>query len=293
MIATHIEAFPSGLSDDQVAFFDREYLSSFGRILTDEELFSLRFAYERIWEAQPAPPQKKDSQIPGHLSLTMEAFSHESPFTLLIGNDYILKMASHVLHASPEDLVYVGGYLHWQRLQNDWNYEDWFWDGWHVDAKPSLDPLTHVNVWVYLDDCTRNEGATQALVGSCEKQRENIKAGKTATEVHEENSVHKGIREMLDAVGTDPDKGTWAEAPAGGGFMWSSFLWHRITPNHSGVRRRLLTLEYDVRQNGAERSTNGSRASGTLLKERSSVEQRRQMAEMLPVDKRYLIDINE
>ncbi len=291
MIATHIDAHPKALTEEQVEFFNHEYVSTFGRILTDEELSALRFAYERVWADHLVPPDREESAIPGHPSVTMEEFYHETPFTELVANDNILMLASQVLRVKPTDLVYVGGYLHWQRLQLDWNYSDWFWDGWHVDWQPNLHPLTHVNVWVYLDDCTREEGATQVLLGSCEKMRENLRAGLTEQDQWAENSVHTGIREMMDTVGDDPEKGTWGEAPAGGGTLWTSYLWHRIAPNHSGVRRRLVTLEYDIRGVGDDLPPNGTRVPVSLIDERMTQEQRREMAGMLPEDKRYLIPV--
>ena len=88
------------------------------------------------------------------------------------------------------------------------------------------------------------------------------------------------IEKLIDSVGTDPEKGSWAEAPAGGGFIWGGFLWHRISPNRSGKNRTLVTYEYELRSPGKE----------SAFKEQVSAEQKQAMMEWLPENRHHLID---
>jgi hypothetical protein len=281
MIETVIGDYPERISDDQVQFVDQESFLNFGKVLTDDETIEGRFAYSRVWLANPLSKEACSSDgIPGHPSMTMEKFLHEEAFARIIGNDHVLKIAAAVLDTPPEDLVYVSGYIHRQLLARQWEYSDWFWDGWHTDAQPSMDPLTHCNLWIYFNDCTREEGVTQALKGSVPLMRENLRAGKPIKDRWEEGGTADGIQALIEEVGDNPDKGTWAQAPAGGGFAWGGGLWHRIAPNRSGINRQLVTYEYEPRDNIQKDD----------WKTKTTAEQRASIIEMLPPEKRYLLE---
>ncbi|MDP6114814.1 MAG: phytanoyl-CoA dioxygenase family protein [Planctomycetota bacterium] len=281
MIETIIGDYPTEITQQQVDFIDRENFYTFGKILTDDEIIEGRFAYARVWEANPlAEEQRAGDGVPGHPSMKIESYCHEPALAKLIANEYILRIASAALHTPVDELVYVDGYMHRQRLYARWDYCDWSWDGWHLDGAPNIDPLTHCNVWMYFNDCTRDEGVTQALLGGCEKQRENIRAGYPDGDRWEPGNIQDGIQAMIDEVGHDPDKGTWAVAPAGGGLAWGGFLWHRIAPNRSGINRTLVTYEY------APRSADHK----TEFKDRTTAELRESILPMLPDDKHYLLD---
>ena len=281
MIKTVIGEYPEKVSADQIEFMDRENFLTFGKVLSDEELIDGRFAYSRVWEAHPlTEEQTQGDGIPGHPSMMMEKYCHEEALMRVLGNDYILRIASAVLHVPVEELVYIAGYTHRQRVVTRWDYSDWYWDGWHADGAPTLDPLTHCNIWIYFNDCTREEGVTQALAGSVQTMRENLRAGKPQKDRWEEGGTSDGIQALIDEVGDDPEKGTWAQAPAGGGFAWGGSLWHRIAPNRSGVNRQLVTYEYEPRDSIQKDD----------WKSKTTPEQRQAVAEMLPRDKRYLVD---
>ena len=274
MIKTLIGEYPDALSAEEVAFVHHENFGTFGRLLPDEELIAARFGYERMWEMHPyTPPQDADGKYaPGHRHLRLDEFLHEPDIMRLIANDYFLRIAGAILGVPETQLVYVAGYLHRQRCCKPWTYEDFGWPGWHQDAQPTLDLIDHINIWIYLDDCTRYEGVTQVLVGACELQRENLKA---------ERPLDTGLYDLQDAQDSLED-GTWAEAPAGGGAVWGSFLSHRISPNLSGKSRRLITFEY--------KRADDPNVDETMFWKDLSAEQRQTVTDFLPQDKRYLVE---
>jgi hypothetical protein len=281
MIETIIGNYFERLSDEEIAFMDRENFITFGKVLSHEEVIEARFAYSRVWEANPLPPaQTEGDGIPGHPSMTIEKYFHEEGLAKILANEHILHVASGVLHVPESELVFVGGYLHRQRVITRWDYSDWFWDGWHTDAQPTTDSLAHCNIWIYFNDCTREEGVTQALAGSVETMRDNLRAGKPQKDRWEEGGTADGIQALIESVGDDPEKGTWAQAPAGGGFAWGGPLWHRIAPNRSGVNRQLATYEYEPRDQIAKDD----------WKTKTTPEQREAVCAMLPPDKRYLVE---
>ncbi|MCJ8330212.1 MAG: phytanoyl-CoA dioxygenase family protein [Lentisphaeria bacterium] len=270
MIETTIGEYPDTISTEAVAHMDRENFLTYGKILTDQEIIDARFAYWRAFEQNPIAYQaRKNPGVPATQAMEVSFFCQEPNLMKLIGNDYMLRIASAALHTAVEDLVYVGGFLHRHRLNIQWEHEDWFWDGWHQDAKPVLDPLQHCNLWMYLADVTRMEGATQGLIGGCELQRENLRNDKDPNE---------GTREMLDYINEHPDEGTWAEAPCGGGFAWGGHLFHRVCPNRSGLNRTLVTYEY------APRDSEHKDMAQSLGQEKLDM-----IKAALPEDKHYLI----
>mgnify|MGYP001158180472 CR=1 FL=1 len=268
MIQTGISDFPDALTNEQIEFFQKEFFLTFGRLLTEEELIPLRFAYERAWEGNPLTQEDGGNAVPGHRSMPMLPQFDQPELAKLIANDRLLTLAAGALKTTVDRLEYVGGNLNRQRIQKPWTYEEFGWPGWHQDASPDLDSPKRLNVWLYLDDCTRDEGVTQALVGSCELQRENLRAGR---------APEQGI-DQLQQEQDLPEDGVWAEAPAGGGFTWTGFLVHRISPNLSGKARRLVTYAYGIQQEVESH-----------FRDNTTPDQRAQIADMLPPDKRYLV----
>ena len=263
--------FPREVTQEQSDFLQREGFIQFGRLLSEEELIPLRFAYERVWEANPLPEEQCDGKAaPGHRALSIEHFCHETELVRMISNEHFLCVAGAALQLPVEEIEFAGGYVHRQRCQRVWTYEDFGWPGWHKDGHPTFDPLSHINIWIYLDDCTKMDGVTQALLGSCEHQRQNLKDG------IEPDTGLDILQEEQDTL----KAGVFAEGPAGGGFCWSGFLVHRITPNRSGRPRRLITWEYRPK----------AKEDSSLFQDKTTREQRAVMAEMLPEDFRFLVD---
>lgn len=271
-IRTLLGDFPESLTDDQVAFANRENFLTLGRLVNEDALIAARFAFERIWEHHLfSPPENGQKYAPGHRHLRIKDFLHEPDLTRLIGNTHSLQVAAGMLGTEISDLRYVGGYLHRQRCSEPWTYEDFGWPGWHQDAEATLERNTHINIWIYLDDCTRYEGVTQVLAGSCEHERQNLR-----DKLHPQ----EGIDQMQLEQDTD-ETGTWAEAPAGGGVAWGGFLVHRISPNVSGKPRRLVTCEYQPASHAA--------INESFFHESTTPEERAAMRDVLPEDKRYLL----
>ncbi|MDA1137981.1 MAG: phytanoyl-CoA dioxygenase family protein [Planctomycetota bacterium] len=265
--------FPQEVTQDQCKFVQREGFIQFGRLLEDSDLIPLRFAYERVWEANPIEEEARANAAPGHRALSMEHFLDEPDIIRLIANEYFLRIVCAALARPPEEIEYAGGYIHRQRCQKAWDYEEFGWNGWHQDAQPSQAPLCHLNIWIYLDDCSKLDGVTQVLIGSCEQQRENLR---------KKRHPNDGINEMWGEQDS-LDTGFFAEGPAGGGFAWGGFLWHRITPNRTGRPRRLVTWEY--------RHKSVCESEGSLYREKTTPEQRSLIAESLPEDKRFLVAV--
>ena len=266
-----VSEYPRAVTDEERSFLAREHFLPFDRLLTQEELVKLRFAYERVWESNPLPPEERSKLVPGTRALTMDKFLHERDIASLIGNEYFVRIAEAALGTS--DIEYAGGYLHRQRLQGPWTFAQLGWPGWHQDGQATLEPLTHINIWVYLDDYTRLDGLTQVLLGSCETQRENLRAGR---KTDEGMAALKAEQDTLET-------GVFTEGPAGGGFAWSGFVVHRITPNLSGVGRRLVTFEYKVRQRGEN--------AKSLYREKTTREQRAAIAAHLAAERRSLVEL--
>ena len=264
--------FPDQVSQEEREFVRSEGFLQFGRLLHDSDLFPLRFAFERFWEANPIDPDAHGKgAMPGHRALSMEHFIDEPDIMRLMANEYFLRIASAALDRPPEELEYAGGYVNRQRCQEAWLYGDSNWNGWHQDAQPTDEPLCHLNIWIYLDDYSRLDGVTQVLLGGCDQQRENRLKG-----CHEND----GIGEMW-AEQDSLDTGVYAEGPAGGGFAWGGFVFHRITPNRTGRPRRLVTWEY--------RHKSVCESEGSIFREKTTTEQRAALADLLPEDKRFLV----
>ena len=266
-----VPAFPAAISDEQRRFLAEEQFLLMGRILSDRELVDLRFGYERIWESRPLTDDEKIWKVPGTRACSMEAFLEEPMIMSLIGNPYVLRMAEAALGTT--DIEYAGGYLHKHRLNRPWTWAELGWPGWHQDGKSSLDPLNHINVWIYLDDLTKYDGVTQVLLGSTPLQRENLRAGR------DPNTGYDALKAAQDTYET----GVYTPGPAGGGFAWSGSLVHRITPNQTGVGRRLVTYEFRTRQHGP--------TAKSLYRDKTTPEQRKKLAAILPADKRFLVDL--
>jgi hypothetical protein len=178
-----IPDFPATVPAACVAYFQREMFVLCGKLLDEAQLRQARFAYERVWEKQPMSDeelQNKAGQATGNRSVRANRWSHEAGLLGLIASPFVLGVAEAALGST--DLVWVGGFLHRQRLQGDWQYQDLGWNGWHKDAPAAVaaQPITHVNVWLYLDDCGPEDGVTQVMPGSVPRMRELLAAGENA-----------------------------------------------------------------------------------------------------------------
>lgn len=271
-LVPQVPAFPDSISKAHRQFLEDEQFLMLGRFLTDEELTELRFGYERVWENHPLPEADKIWKAPGTRALSMERFLPEAAIMKFIANPYVLRIAEAALGTS--DIEYAGGYLHRHRLNRPWTWAELGWPGWHQDGQATLDRLTHINVWIYLDDLTKYDGVTQVLLGSSPLQRENLRAGRPASTGYDE----------LKAAQDTYETGVFTAGPAGGGFAWSGFLVHRITSNQSGVGRRLVTYEFKTRQHGPK--------AKSLFRDKTTPEQRAELAAILPADKRFLVELD-
>lgn len=263
--------YPKVVSPEAKEFLAGEQFLPVGRLLSNDELIRARFAYERVWEANPLPEEERAKVVPGTRALTMDKFLHEPDLASILANEFVLRIAEAALGTG--DIEFAGGYLHRQRLQRPWEFKELGWPGWHQDGKASLDPLTHINVWIYLDTLDKHDGLTQVLLGSVPLQRENLRAGR------DPNTGMDALKAEQDGYET----GVFTAGVAGGGFAWSGSIVHRITPNRSGVGRRLITYEYKTRQRGEN--------AKSLFRDKTTPQQRSEIARSLPPDKRWLVQL--
>lgn len=233
MITTHIPDFAAQIDPLQQAQILEEGFLSFGCCLDPQQLAAARVAYEQTYERQLIGLEKLESRI--EYPCGLEAFCEEPALVSIIGNPSILAVARAALES--DAIEYTGGILRRTSfLQRDVHSIA----GWHPDqfqaegANHARDE--RVAIWVYLDDVTAAEGATQMVPGSCAIVRRNFLAGR---------EWPAGLEDLL-AQAERGENSTYAEAPAGGGMAFKSYVVHRATPNASGIPRRVMTIDFRV-----------------------------------------------
>lgn len=205
-----------------------------GQLIPLEDLVRARFAYERLWESNPLTESEQKEVVPGCRTLPLAAIESEPDLRALGDSLRVVELAQWLLDTPLVSIRSAHAFK--QRLQRRWDYNDLGSNHWHhdVDPRTACDPIRMISVWLYLDDVTREEGATQVLLTSVPEQRRLLETGWDPAE------VTRRARSTM----TDLSYGTWTDGPAGGGFVWSGSLVHRMTPNRSGVPRRLVTFEF-------------------------------------------------
>ena len=133
-------------------------------------------------------------------------------------------------------MIYSDGYMVYQTLTE--RIEQDATSGWHTDFEITgpVDRSTHINLWIYLDDVSAEEGCTQLVEGSVDLWNHNLAEGRP-------------VQEGIEARIHDTNQVRSSEAPAGGGLGFNGACFHRATPNRSGKRRRLISYEYDLASN--------------------------------------------
>lgn len=258
---THIPAFCAELDDTARRQILEEGYLSYGTCLTDSGLVDARIAYEQTCERHLAGADAAAGRI--EYACPLEEFCTSEALVSIIANPTILAIARAALEA--EEIEYTGGIL---RRTSFMQRDVHAIAGWHPDQfQAEGADHTHderVAIWVYLDDVTVAEGATQMIPGSSPACRSNFLAGKDWAD---------GLDDMLCDAAAGKNA-AYAEAPAGGGMAFKSYVIHRATPNVSGLPRRIMTMDFRVRG-----STNVP--DGNFLQ--LDRDQRETMAQWLPV----------
>ena len=271
MIKTHIPAGTTELAHDSTSQILDEGFLTFGPCVTREQLIAMRFAYERVFESFSVGANHFGGGEWERVA-ELQAFYNEPALVAAIANPMIVAIAEAALET--KDIEYTGSILRRTRFGNPMHEQETNQFPWHADLFIQGDPATapdeRVAIWIYLDDVTVFDGATQLLPGSTAVHRENLRNGR---------SYADGMEAAL-AEADDAAKGVFVEAPAGGGMAFKSYALHRAVLNRSGVPRRILTLDYRVR---------GSRFIGDGNFQKMPSELRTELAAALPEASRYLV----
>ena len=274
MIKTHVPEFASEIDAEQTEQIVGEGFLPFARCLDDQKLFAARRAYERTYEALLiGESEVAEGRI--EYVANLEKWCDQADLVSLIGNPTILAVARAACQS--EEVEYTGSILRrTSMLQGDICASG---ATWHADsfigknAAPGRDD--RVAIWFYFDDVTGAEGATEMVPGTYKLVQQNFIDGKEGAD-----SLHEILVERNNASAEDR---VYAAAPAGGGMAFKSFVFHRATPNTSGIIRRVMTMDFRVK--GTTHVDDGNFA--TLPQEK-----REAMREMLPAECRDVMVID-
>jgi len=236
MIQTDLPAGTTVLSAAQQDKIKTEGFLTFGNCLTPQELTAARLAYEPVMEAF-SPDDARYGGGDMERAAFLPAFGDCPDLLKLIANPTIIAIAEAALGTS--DIEYIGSILRRTRFDADWVRESGV-GSWHADYWLLGDPAQvrdeRVAIWIYLDDVTKAEGATQLIPGSSEIFRRSQ---------CENRDFSEALQESL-APGESVSN-SFVEAPAGGGMAFKSRVIHRAIANTSGIPRRVMTMDYRVR----------------------------------------------
>lgn len=237
MIKTDLPATTTDLNDAQKTLITEEGFLTFGNCLSPAELTAARLAFEPVMEEFDKHDTARFGGGEMERAALLAAFCDRTDLMKLMVNPTVLAIAEAALGTS--DLEYTGSIL-----RRTWFGAKWVRESgvgpWHTDYWLIGDPATvrdeRVAIWIYLDDVTREEGATQMLPGSTAIMRRAHGEGRTGYEVVE-SALAQG----------ESVQNTFAQAPAGGGMAFKSHVVHRAVANTSGIVRRIITFDFRVR----------------------------------------------
>lgn len=229
----------AGLSEEQIAHFQREGYLVTGPILTAEEREAARAAYDRIFHATEKPAsyrnlgQKEGEEVSAGAVLQIIDMHKLDPiFRHLLHKAALLDMAEGVL-GTPHIRLYHDQALYKPALHGDevpWHQDNGYW---------RLDPPKAASLWIALDDATLENGCMWVIPGS-------HRAGEAG---------HQRAGQYIAQLKADADE-TLAvpiPLPAGSGMFHHCRTLHRTLPNLSPNQRRAWVMHYmpaDTKQNG-------------------------------------------
>lgn len=267
--------FTTVLTPDQKRQFLEDDFLVYDRSVEDEALHALRYAFERVYE-------NEEEVQPDHPRMIRRPhqYFYEPALMAAVANPTVLAIARAALDT--DDFVYTGGYLARTRFTGVPEDGKDNGGGWHADMflRPGSDYRRddRVAVWIYLDDLSRDEGATQLLPGATARIRENFISDRPPFEGLEKEVAAANRREGA----------VYNEAPAGGGFAFKSFAGHTARHNVSGIPRRIITMDFAVPGSKQIDSTGGSCHFLRL-----SARQQELAREAVPEDARWVMPIGE
>jgi ectoine hydroxylase-related dioxygenase (phytanoyl-CoA dioxygenase family) len=274
MIETHVPEFASEIDAEQTEQIIGEGFLAFARCLDDAQLAAARKAYERTYEALLIGESEVAEGRIEYVS-NLEQWCDKPDLVSLIGNPTIHAVARAACQS--DEIEYTGSILRrTSMLQNDICASG---ATWHADsfigknAAPGRDD--RVAIWFYFDDVTGAEGATEMVPGTYKRVQQNFIDGKEGAD-----GLHETLVERNNAA---PEDRVYAAAPAGGGMAFKSFVFHRATPNTSGIIRRVMTMDFRVK--GTTHVDDGNFA--TLPREKQEA-----MRDMLPEASRHVIVVD-
>ena len=224
--------------DESTQLLNEGYLT-FGSCAEENELRPMRFEFEKVFEKFDVTNEKLFGGGKVERAAMLPAFTDCPALLSLIANPTIIAIAQEGL--GTDDIEYTGSILRRTLFDSFIHAPNSKGYVWHSDCFLEGDKATipddRIAIWIYLDDVSDDEGATQMLPGSTEIVRANLRAGLDSQAGTEE----------LKALADEDENGVFVTAPAGGGLAFKSFVLHRARPNKSGIARRVVTFDYRVR----------------------------------------------
>ena len=258
-------------SEERETFLEDDYLL-YDKIFEDEELFAMRHAFERVIEngEDGSPKQPR-------MNRRVHDYYNEAALMACIANPTVVAIVRAGL--GTDDFIYTGGSLSRTRFTGIPDDKGGHF-GWHSDMflRPGSDYSKddRIAIWIYLDDISMVDGATHLVHGSARPARINIL---------NDRGVTYGIQDMIDAADRLEDP-TFAEAPAGGGFAFKSFIIHALRHNVSGRPRRIISMDFAIK--GSEQIAGDG---GSCHFQRLSQEQQEEARQALQEEMRWLLPL--